>query len=104
MVMMRARNGLLLMLLITLVLAGTIRAAKPRAAAQEKKDYLSELEADKIRDAETTNERIKLFLAFAADRLKKFQYELPHPSQRAHPPEMFNYLMHPYPRRPTHPP
>ncbi len=44
--------------------------------AQRKKDYLSGIEADKIRDAETTAERIKLFLAFAADRIKKFQFEL----------------------------
>lgn len=54
------------------------------AAAQEQKDYLSALEADKIRDAETANERVKLFLTFAADRLKKFQYELEHPSQDRH--------------------
>jgi len=42
----------------------------------QKKDYLGELEADKIRDAETATERVKLFLSFAADRLKKIQYEL----------------------------
>jgi hypothetical protein len=62
--------------------------------AQEK-DYLSALEADKIRDAETTNERIKLFLTFADDRLKKFQYELEHPSQTKHT-EMLNFLMNAY--------
>ncbi len=39
-----------------------------------KKDYLSDYEADKIRDAETPNERIKLFVQFADERLKKFQY------------------------------
>jgi len=70
--------------------------AKTRLPAQEKKDYLSELEADKIRDAETTNDRIKLFLTFAADRLKKFQYELAHPSQGSHHTEMLNYLMNAY--------
>src|SRR5256885_887615 len=37
-------------------------------AAQEK-DYLSALEADKIRDAETSAERIKLFLTFTEARL-----------------------------------
>jgi hypothetical protein len=42
----------------------------------QKKDYLGELEADKIRDAETATERVKLYLSFAADRLKKIQYEL----------------------------
>jgi hypothetical protein len=59
------------------------------------KDYLSALESDKIRDAETTNERIKLFLTFADDRLKKFQYELQHPSSNKHP-EMLNALMNAY--------
>jgi len=61
----------------------------------QRKDYLSGLEADKIRDAETTNERIKLFIAFADDRLKKFQYELEHPSSNKHP-EMLNALMNGY--------
>ena len=61
----------------------------------EQKDYLSAVEADKIRDAETTNDRIKLFLTFAEDRLKKFQYELQHPSSNKHP-EMLNALMNAY--------
>jgi hypothetical protein len=67
--------------------------AQPVFAGQ--KDYLSALEADKIRDAENTNERIKLFLAFADDRLKKFQYELQHPSSNKHT-EMLNALMNAY--------
>jgi hypothetical protein len=67
--------------------------AVPSRAAQ--KDYLSSLESDKIRDADGTNERIKLFLSFADDRLKKFQYELEHPSSNKHP-EMLNALMNAY--------
>jgi hypothetical protein len=63
-------------------------------AAQEK-DYLSALEADKIRDAETSTERIKLFLSFAEDRLKKFQYEIEHPSSNRHV-EMLNALLNAY--------
>jgi hypothetical protein len=59
------------------------------------KDYLSNLEADKIRDAETPNEKIKLFLTFADDRLKKFQYELDHPSPSRHS-EILNYMMNSY--------
>lgn len=67
-----------------------------RAAAQRpEKDYLSSIEADKIRDAETTNDRIKLFLLFADDRLTKFKYELEHPSSNKHE-EMLNYLMNSY--------
>jgi hypothetical protein len=67
-----------------------------RAAAQRPdKDYLSSIESDKIRDAETPNDRIKLFLTFAEDRLTKFQYELTHPSVNKHE-EMLNYLMNSY--------
>jgi hypothetical protein len=59
------------------------------------KDYLTSVEADKVRDAETTNERIKLFLSFADERLKKFQYELDHPSTNRHA-DMLNSLMNAY--------
>jgi hypothetical protein len=65
------------------------------SAQRPEKDYLSDVEADKIRDAETTNDRIKLFLLFAEDRLKKFQYELDHPSADKHP-QMLNFLMNAY--------
>lgn len=63
-----------------LLLAAFFAAAGP-LAAQEKRDYLTPSEADKIRDAEATAKRIKLFLSFAADRVKKFQYELSRPAQ-----------------------
>lgn len=67
-----------------------------QASAQAvQKDYLTAIEADKIRDAETPNERIKLFIQFADDRLKKFQYELEHPSPANHE-QMLNYLMNSY--------
>ena len=65
------------------------------AAQTPEKDYLSSAEADKIRDAETPNERIKLFMQFADDKLKKFQYELEHPSPTNHP-QMLNFLMNAY--------
>jgi hypothetical protein len=61
----------------------------------EQKDYLSPMESDKIRDAESTNDRLKLFVTFADDRLKKFQYELQHPSANRHG-EMLNGLMNGY--------
>lgn len=64
-------------------------------AQRPEKDYLSDIEADKIRDAETPNERVKLFMTFAEDRLKKFQYELDHPSPNKHS-EMLNYLINSY--------
>jgi hypothetical protein len=65
------------------------------AKPAQQKDYLTALEADKIRDAETTNERVQLFLNFADDRLKKFQYELEHPSPNKHE-EMLNGLLNAY--------
>jgi len=86
---MKALPGLLLS---SVLLCGT--AFLPPARAGQK-DYLSALESDKIRDAEGTNERIKLFLSFADDRLKKFQYELQHPSSNKHS-EMLNALMNAY--------
>jgi len=74
-----------------------VLAASPfaRTAAAPQKDYLTAMEADKIRDAETVNERIKLFLTFADDRLKKFQYELEHPSSNRHG-DMLNSLLNSY--------
>ena len=62
--------------LLTVALTCTLGSANCGPAQAQQKDYLSPLESDKIRDAETTNDRIKLFLTFADDRLKKFQYEL----------------------------
>jgi hypothetical protein len=78
-----------------LVLFGGMLTAIPARAQRPEKDYLSDIEADKIRDAETPNERVKLFVTFAEDRLKKFQYELEHPSPNKHT-EMLNYLMNSY--------
>src|SRR2546426_7744466 len=82
-----------LLFLSTVLLA----AARPtRAAPPPQKDYLTALEADKIRDAKNnTNERIRLFLTFAEDRLKKFQYELEHPSSNRHG-DMLNSLLNAY--------
>ena len=79
-----------------LLLAAVACLALPVAGrGQQQKDYLSALEADKIRDAETTNERVKLFLTFADDRLKKFQFELEHPSGNRHV-DMLNSLLNGY--------
>lgn len=78
-------------LILSLLVCGGV--SRGRQAPQ--KDYLSALEADKIRDAETPNERISLFLTFAEDRLKKLQYELEHPAQSNHA-EMMNGLLNAY--------
>lgn len=87
-------NFLLVCLCIAFAFAGL--AARPtNASVAPQKDYLSQIEADKIRDAETPNERITLFLSFADDRLKKLQYELDHPSESNHF-EMINSLLNAY--------
>ena len=59
-----------------LLLAALFAAVATAPVCAQGKDYLTGLEADKIRDAEQPDERIKLFLLFGADRLKKLQYEL----------------------------
>jgi hypothetical protein len=78
--------------LLAFCLAVTGTAVRRQAP---QKDYLTEMEADKIRDAETSNDRIKLFVEFADDRLKKFRYELEHPSANDHE-RMLNYLINAY--------
>jgi hypothetical protein len=88
---MKLRNFLMMCALVFGVCLG---APGARLEALQK-DYLSSLESDKIRDAETTNDRIKLFVTFADDRLKKFQYELQHPSSNKHT-EMLNALLNGY--------
>jgi hypothetical protein len=61
---------------LSVLLMASSGAARDRSSQDPQKDYLSETEADKIRDAVTPPERIKLYISFADDRLKKFQYEL----------------------------
>jgi len=80
-------------ILLVIGFAGALGASLLAQTAD--KDYLTNVEADKIRDAETPNERIKLFILFADDRIKKFQYELEHPSQNNHE-QMLNYLLNAY--------
>lgn len=62
-------------LLCVLCVSASSFALTAPAAAQER-DYLTTVEADKIRDAEYPDLRIKLFIEFAQDRLTKFKYEL----------------------------
>ena len=84
-------------LAVWLSLAAWVAASLPVRAAQfEPRDYLSSEEADKIRDADTPAARIKLYLAFAEDRLKKFDYELNRtPPQRGRT-ELLNTLLNGY--------
>ena len=62
-----------------LLLAAVLFMTSPlRAASPQKKEYLSQAEADKIRDAGMTGPRIVLYATFAGDRIKKLQYEFAH--------------------------
>jgi hypothetical protein len=82
-------------LLTAVVTCGLAVSCAQLYAQQDQKDYLSPMESDKIRDAETTNARINLFVTFADDRLKKFQYELQHASSNRHA-ELLNALLNGY--------
>ena len=64
----------------TVLLLAAVLSTAPaaRTAAPQKKEYLSETEADKIREAGMTGPRIVLYAAFAGDRIKKIQYEFAH--------------------------
>jgi len=85
-----------LRLIIVFLSVGFVYGATiARAESQTQKDYLSSVEADKIREAETPNDRITLFLTFADDRIKKLQYEFEHPSENKHM-EMINSLLNAY--------
>jgi hypothetical protein len=77
--------------LFCLMLAGSSLAGP--LPAQGKKEYLSNAEAEKLRDSANMNERITLFISFAADRIKKLQYEFEHPGQNTRPVERINGLI-----------
>lgn len=81
---------------VLLLLAFTASPLALRSGQQPQKEYLTQLEADKIRDAEEPSPRIKLFLEFAADRLKKFQYELSRSSSERLRSERLNSLLNAY--------
>ena len=64
--------------------------------AQEKKDYLSDTEADKIREATTPSAKMILFVTFADDRIAKLKYTLAHPSSDRRRAEQLNALINAY--------
>ena len=81
-----------------LVAAGVTVTLSARCvqAQEEKKDYLTDAEGDRIRDAVTPPERMKLFVEFAGDRLKKFQYELTRTVPEGRRSEILNGLLNAY--------
>src|ERR1700735_3975576 len=91
---MRLRTSVL-MLFAVVMFAFSARAVGSEPQ-QPKKDYLTETEADKIRDAMLPPDRIKLFVSFAEDRLKKFQYELARATPEGRRSEILNSLLNAY--------
>jgi hypothetical protein len=87
---------LLVLVLSAVVLFTAALCASPAQPQQPKKDYLTETEADKIRDAMLPPDRIRLFLSFAEDRLKKFQYELARATPEGRRSEILNSLLNAY--------
>jgi len=81
---------------VVLALAIPLGAIPRPGAPQEKKNYLTELEADKIRDAMDPGDRIRLYISFAEERLKNFEYELTRKSPEGRRAEILNSLLNGY--------
>jgi hypothetical protein len=82
---------------VALLVAGMICGVSGMSNAQVKKDYLTEGEADKIRDAENNlSLKIKLYVSFADDRLTKFKYTLAHPNADKNRTDILNGLINGY--------
>ena len=92
---MNNRNAIRAALLAAIAFAFGV-ATPQRATAQGKQDYLSDAQAEQIRDAQTPADRIKLFLSFADDNLKKFQYEVNRPVPEAQHADILNNLLNAY--------
>lgn len=88
---MRARTAFLALGAMAIVFTSAARFS-----AQDKKDYLSDSEADKIREAYTTSNRMVLFVSFADDRISKLKYTLAHPSTDRRRAEQLNALINGY--------
>lgn len=58
-----------------MLLMGATSICVSAAPQRTSQDYLSSEEADKIRDNQSPAARIKLYVSFAEDRMKKFEYE-----------------------------
>ena len=69
---------------------------QPRALAQ-RPEYLNDEEIEKVREAQEPNDRARLFLKFASERLQRFQSALANPpqedSKRSAYRENLNYLL-----------
>ncbi|MGA7090491.1 MAG: hypothetical protein WBS18_09125 [Candidatus Acidiferrales bacterium] len=93
----RAKNRIAVLALSATMILGGLAIPRPaKAGPQGKKDYLTDAESDKIRDAMAPGDRIKIYLSFADDRLKKFQYEISRTTPEPRRDEMLNVLLNAY--------
>jgi hypothetical protein len=92
----RKRNLFLIAVVIMVAVLPLFAQRVSAKAVPQKKEYLSDAEADKVRDAATPSDRMKLFISFADDRLKKFQYELHRTTSERERTEILNGLMNGY--------
>jgi chromosome segregation ATPase len=92
------RSTVLAVGLLAALLAPSVARSITRSpvSPQERKDYLTESEANQIRDAYEPAERIGLYMKFAEDRLKKFQYELNRKVQDRRRAEVLNNMLNAY--------
>jgi hypothetical protein len=74
----------------------SVLAKTPQPQRPGEKDYLTDAESDKVRDADTPAARIRLFMGFAEDRIKKFDYELNRKVPEARRTEILNFLLNSY--------
>lgn len=79
---------------LVILAASAVRAAT--VPQETTKDYLSDEEADKIRDTRSPGDRLRLYVSFAEDRLKKFQYEQTRTVPETHRGDILNGLMNGY--------
>jgi hypothetical protein len=81
---------------VALLVLATLISSTVAVRAQGKKDYLSDTEADKIREATTPSAKMILFVTFADDRIAKLKYSLAHPSTDRRRAEQLNALINAY--------
>lgn len=91
---MSAKYFLAICLGITVVPAALPARSNP--SPQGKKNYLTDYEADKIRDAQDPGDRIRLYVSYAEDRLKQFQYELARKTPEGRRGDILNSLLNGY--------
>jgi chromosome segregation ATPase len=91
-----ANEGQAMRKLIAILAVAAMFSSAVAVRVQEKKDYLSDTEADKIREATTPSAKMVLFMTFADDRIAKLKYSLAHPTTDRRRAEQLNALINSY--------